>query len=100
MARILGLGAGANMLCPSTSPFDPRFMFVACAMSGLYRTFNNGHNRQMIESEAMLASTRCPLTFDATDRNTVYAPDPYRYFVVRTSTDKGHTWQTLVTPAE
>src|SRR6266568_4913286 len=94
MSQILGLGGGGNMQCPSISHRNPNFMFVACDMSGLYRSFDAGQHWQMIESDAMLASTRCPVTFDHKDGNTVYAFDPFRP-LLRYSLDAGDTWKTL-----
>jgi len=94
MSQILGLGGGGNMQCPSISPLNPNFMFVACDMSGLYRSFDAGQHWQMIESDAILASTLCPVTFDYKDGNIVYAFNPFRT-LLRYSLDAGDTWKTL-----
>ena len=94
MSQILGLGGGGNMQCPSISHLNPNFMFVASDLSGLYRSFDAGQHWQMIESDAMLASTQCPVTFDYKDGNTVYAFNPFRT-LLRYSIDAGDTWKTL-----
>src|SRR5882672_9137992 len=66
---ILGPGGGGAMFHPTISPHDPRFVLVACDMTGAYVTHDAGISWRMF-------SLRQParfFVFDPRDPKTVYA---------------------------
>jgi photosystem II stability/assembly factor-like uncharacterized protein len=89
----IGLGGGGGMFAPASSPHDPNLMFVACDMSGVYRSEDGGRSWQMIDKRQLRSATSCPPMFHPTDPNVVYACGEG---VLRVSSDRGVTWRPLV----
>lgn len=87
--KVIGPGGGGAQFHPSISPHDPRFVLVACDMTGAYVTHNGGASWRMF-------NLRQPVrffVFDPLDPKTVYAESVGLY----RSRDAGRTWR-LVYP--
>ncbi|MEO8766090.1 MAG: hypothetical protein ABI416_17440 [Ginsengibacter sp.] len=83
----IGYGGGGAMFYPEVSPFDPKYAFVSCDMTGAYVTYNSGESWRMFN----LHSPVRYYVFDPLDPNTVYAKSVGLF----KSTDKGITWNLL-----
>src|SRR5947209_15403858 len=64
----MGAGGGGSMYAPVVSPYDPsvspKVMFVACDMTGLYRSADNGQNWTLLDQHKVHGSTRFSVAFD------------------------------------
>ncbi|HLK58372.1 MAG TPA: hypothetical protein VKU00_17525 [Chthonomonadaceae bacterium] len=84
---ILGPGGGGAQFQPTISPHDPRFVLVACDMTGAYVTHDAGASWRMF-------SLRQPVrffVFDPHDPKTVYAQS----LGLWRSKDAGLTWSLI-----
>jgi hypothetical protein len=52
----VGLGGGGTMFAPQVSPHDPNLLFVACDMSGLYRSTDRGKTWLMCDARQVQSS--------------------------------------------
>jgi hypothetical protein len=70
--RPMGLGGGGQLFCPRISPHDPNLVFVACDMSGWYRSDNMflsedrrwDRNWTMLEQRLVRGSIHFSVAFD------------------------------------
>jgi hypothetical protein len=86
----VGLGGGGAMFEPVVSPHDSFLRFVACDMTGLYRSVDGGANWEMIDCHEMIGDTTISVVFDPSDPNRLFA---YHFFRgLRSSTNRGTTW--------
>jgi hypothetical protein len=46
----VGLGGGGAVFAPVVAPYDPKLMFVACDMTGVYRSKDGGDNWTMLKN--------------------------------------------------
>ncbi len=88
--RRLGPGGGGGQFSPTISPHDPGLAFVACDMTGCYRTENGGTSWEMFN----LRSSVSHFEFDPVDPYTVYATSTGLY----RSGNGGRSWR-LVYPS-
>jgi hypothetical protein len=83
----LGLGGGGNMGAPAISPHDPRVMFLACDLGGLYRSEDFGESWQLVDARGMRGDNNglridgnpipvCAVVFDPVNVTRVYAYGP------------------------
>jgi photosystem II stability/assembly factor-like uncharacterized protein len=104
----VGLGGGGAMYSPAISPHDPRLLFVACDMGGLYRSHSSaptpaGASWELVDTREVemshtidrstppnrwLPPTR--LAFHPTQAHTVFATSRVRG--LRVSMDHGRRW--------
>jgi hypothetical protein len=107
----VGLGGGGAMYAPVISPHNQNVMFVACDMSGLYRSIDGGSTWQMLDGRLMdgsvsMRSTKVgladgfflgfPVAFHLADPNTIYSYGTRRGLAW--STDLGLSWKGLGLP--
>lgn len=94
--RPVGLGGGGGLFTPSASPHDPSLMFVACDMSGLYRSEDAGHTWRMLDKRQMRSCISMGVVFHPTDPETCYG---WGCGELRVSHDRGLAWQRLSSDA-
>ncbi len=99
----VGPGGGGHQEFPAISPHDPNVMFVACDMSGFYRTDNAGQSWHMDDQVSRVSH---PPVFHPTDPNVIYVCTRHAINEVMTvrcgwsfwmSEDKGVTWSKVFT---
>lgn len=88
----IGLGGGGGLFSPAASPHDPNLMFVACDMSGYYRSEDGGKSWRMLDKRQMRSVTTVA-AFHPTDPATIYA---WGCGELRVSHDRGLTWAALI----
>jgi photosystem II stability/assembly factor-like uncharacterized protein len=88
-----GMGGGGALFVPSCSPHDTNLMFVACDMSGVYRSANGGKSWTMLDKRQLRRATTCPVAFHPRDPRIVYACGDGQ---LKVSRDAGQTWELLV----
>jgi hypothetical protein len=72
----VGLGGGGSMYAPVVSPFDPKVMFVACDMTGLYRSANGGQSWTLLDQHKVHGSTRFSVAFDPAQQGHILGFQP------------------------
>jgi phage tail sheath gpL-like len=92
----VGLGGGGSMYAPAISPFDPNVMFVACDMTGLYRSTDGGATWTMLDGHNIQGSTRFSVAFDPYTSGRVLGFRQPRGLVQ--STDNGASFVSLASP--
>jgi photosystem II stability/assembly factor-like uncharacterized protein len=90
--HVRGLGGAGGMFVPSVSPYDPNLMFVACDMSGTYRSQDGGKSWEMFHYQQMNGNSGSAFP----------AYFPKRIFWnraadLRVSEDQGRTWKSCAT---
>lgn len=60
------------MLAPVASPHDLNLMFIACDMSGSYRSMDGGRSWRMLDKCHPRDAISCPPLFRPRDPNIVY----------------------------
>ena len=85
----LGPGGGGTMYAPAISPLDPNLMFIACDMSGVYRSTDAGKSWTMINYHQLNGSISVPPVFHPTDPNIIWDEMGSKFM---RSTDAGITW--------
>ena len=88
----IGIGGGGAMFAPSCSPHNPKLMFVACDMGGVYRTEDGGGSWRMLDKRQLRQAKHCPVQFHPNDPNAVYAAGGSQ---VLASNDSGRTFQRI-----
>ncbi len=88
----VGPGGGGAMFSPGISPADSSLMFVACDMSGAYRTSDGGASWEMIPSSRLKSSTSCAPAFCPGDRNLIW--DDGGNWIYKSS-DAGVSWRAV-----
>jgi hypothetical protein len=100
-SQTLGLGGGGAMYYPVVSPHDANLMFVACDLTGLYRSENGGSTWRVVDGRQMQGNSQCSVAFDPrpTQAKLVYAYDDFpAYLGLRVSTNGGITWNPFLVP--
>ena len=101
--RAVGPGGGGKQEFPAISPHDPSLMFVACDMSGFYRSEDAGQNWRMLDQVRRITH---PPVFHPTDPNVVYVCARHFNYVgmnvisgwgFYVSTDRGQSWSRVFT---
>lgn len=101
--RSVGPGGGGKQEYPAISPHDPAIMFVACDMSGVYRSQDSGQNWRMLDQIRRI--THAPV-FHPTDPNAVYVCARHFNYVgmevksgwsLYASADRGQSWTRVYT---
>lgn len=87
----LGLGGGGAMYHPVVSPHDSSLMFVACDMSGLYRSTDRGQQWKMLDGRLSQGSARFSVACDPRTPGHILAFHPIQG--LRESFDGGVAWQ-------
>lgn len=88
-----GIGGGGGIFSPAISPFNPDLLFVACDMSGVYRSTDRGKTWALIPSKHIkgIAAAKSPAFFkDRMYWYTLYSP--------LVSMDEGITWKKVKWP--
>lgn len=88
--QVMGIGGAGGMFVPSISPNDPKLMFIACDMSGTYRSTDGGQTWAMYHWTQLSSSLRCRPAFG---KDAIYWASGGQ---VKVSKDGGATWQALV----
>ncbi|KPK82875.1 MAG: hypothetical protein AMJ81_08985 [Phycisphaerae bacterium SM23_33] len=92
----IGIGGGGGIFVPSSSPHDPKLIFCASDMSGVYRSTDGGRTWRMLHWRQLSSAISCAVAFDPSNENVLYCvPGPYAGQVLKVSRDKGLTWQPL-----
>ncbi len=92
----VGIGGGGGLFVPVSSPHDPKLMFIASDMSGVYRSADGGRSWRMLNWRQLSRSISCAIAFDPSDANVMYAvPGPWAQNLLKVSRDKGLTWKPL-----
>ena len=92
----VGLGGGGGLFVPVSSPHDPKLMFIASDMSGVYRSTDGGRSWRMLNWRQLSRAIACAIEFDPSDENVLYVvPGPWAKTVLKVSRDKGLTWRPL-----
>jgi len=89
-ATNLGAGGGSAMFAPAISPHDPMVMFVACDLTGLYRSTDGGDNWALLNSRDVSGSSRFSVAFDPNTPGHIVAV--HRQQGLKESYDNGVTW--------
>lgn len=84
------------MYDPKISPHDPKVMFIACDMTGLYRSENGGADWALCDARKVQGSSRFSVAFDPHDEMRVVGYHPQRGLVE--SKDRGKCWSGLAGP--
>ncbi|KKL72621.1 hypothetical protein LCGC14_2083070, partial [marine sediment metagenome] len=58
-----GIGGGGGIFVPVSSPHDPKLMFCASDMSGVYRSADGGRHWRMVDFRQTRGSTSCRPVF-------------------------------------
>ncbi len=92
----LGLGGGGGQFAPAISPHNPDLMFVACDMSGFYRSSDGGESWTMYNFRNIKSSTRLNPVFHPTNPEIIWN-DTYESWsnYILISTDAGLTWDAV-----
>jgi len=89
----VGPGGGGAMYAPVISPHDSNLMFIACDMSGLYRSTDGGASWTMLDYRQIHYSQMFAPVFHPTDPNIIWDDDSRDWgYYIRRSTDGGITW--------
>ena len=92
----VGLGGGGGIFTPASSPHDPRLMFCASDMSGVYRSADGGRNWRMLHWRHLSSALTSPVIFHPTDPKVMYCtPGPWGRPVLKVSRDGGLSWRAL-----
>lgn len=101
--RPVGPGGGGHQEFPAISPHEPDLMFVACDMSGFYRSENAGKTWHMDDQVSRVSHSP---VFHPTDPNVIYVCTRHAINGVMsircgwsfwTSNDRGQTWSRTFT---
>jgi hypothetical protein len=92
----VGTGGGGSMYAPAISPFDANTMFVACDMTGLYRSIDGGGHWTMLDGRQVQGSTRFSVVFDPNSSGHVLGFQPFQG--LKESFDNGATWALISSP--
>jgi hypothetical protein len=90
------MGGGGSMFDPQVSPFDSSLIFVACDMTGLYRSVDAGESWTLLDTRTVEGSSRFSVAFDPTRAGHLVAF--HRLLGLRFSGDGGASWSAY-TPA-
>jgi hypothetical protein len=90
VADTIGLGGGGAIYYPSVSPNNTNLMFVACDLTGLYRTANAGMTWSMQDTRLVKGSARFSAVFAPGPSTKALAFHPRRGLME--SPDAGVTW--------
>jgi hypothetical protein len=90
IVRSRGLGGGGSLYGPRVSPHDSNLMFVACDMTGLYRSADSGRNWTMLDEREVRGSIRFSVAFNPNVSGHVIASNPTEGLME--STNGGVTW--------
>ena len=92
----VGLGGGGGIFVPATSPHDPKLMFCASDMSGVYRSTDGGRSWRMLHFRNLRSALTSPIVFHPTDPKVMYCtPGPWGRPYLMVSRDRGLTWKRL-----
>jgi len=92
----VGLGGGGGIFCAVSSPHDPKLMFCASDMSGVYRSADGGRTWRMLHWRQLSGAIASPIVFHPKDPNVLYCvPGTWAEPVLKVSRDKGLTWRPL-----
>ena len=92
--QVMGIGGAGGMFVPSISPNDPKLMFIACDMSGTYRSTDGGQSWAMYHWKELSSSLRCRPAFG---KDAIYWVTGDQ---LKLSKDGGATWQAVVAGAQ
>lgn len=90
--HVRGLGGAGGMFVPSVSPYDANLMFVACDMSGTYRSQDGGRTWSMLHYQQM--NGNCNSAFPAYFPKRIFWN---RGTDLRVTEDQGKTWKSTAT---
>ena len=95
-----GIGGGGGIFVPVSSPHNPKLMFCASDMSGVYRSTDGGRTWRMLPWRQLSQCISCAIAFDPTNPKVLYAvPGPWADSVLKVSRDAGLTWAPLTEAA-
>ncbi len=92
-----GLGGGGAMFSPSISPFDNKEIYIACDMSGIYNSKDEGESWDLLDFRQIRANIESKINFTSSP-DTLYSIANYPWPNERTpvkSIDGGKTWSGL-----
>lgn len=91
-----GAGGGGALFSPSFNPNNANELFVACDMSGMYRTSNMGSSWQVMNFQQMQAGSNSKMQFIQANPQLIYCINHRGDISVPSkSTDGGTTWVDL-----
>ncbi len=92
----VGLGGGGGIYVPVSSPHDPKLMFCASDMSGVYRSTDGGRTWRMLHWRQLSGAIASPIIFHPLDPKVMCCiPGTWAQPVLKVSRDGGITWQPL-----